>query len=509
MSDTRIQVFQIGVKNYPAAHGGVESLVHNFIRAAMNLYDFTVFTVWANAVADTDKEENVRVYQLKKGWFSRFWQIRGAVTNKKNTILQFHMEAFIPLAIVFSLLGFNVVSVIHGRSWRNVKIHWFIRCMIAIVDVLGVNLVRRTVYVSKVDFEAMRKYTFRRDFCWIPNASPICSVINEHPTKDMVFIGRISIQKNLEALIKAAEKEKRELDIFGPFDEREVAHSAKIRELLAKAKYVHYRGVLSTEQVYPAISQYRCMVNPSKSEASPNAVIEAGACGLFLYLSDIPGHRGLGYPDVYYFDKDDIRLPMVKGSEHRSYGNIHHHRSTLSESRLIDQYGKLYKSLTDLNDERKARGSFLRRACGVAFLLPAWFSPHTRLRVFFHRVRGVRIGKRCEIGYFVIMGNVHPEMIVIEDEAVVTARCTLLEHDNSKYYTGRGAVVSSPVTVKRGAFVGIGSVIFPGVSIGERAIVGALSFVKHNVPADAIVCGQPAKEIHKSAVRLRNEKGGA
>lgn len=145
------------------------------------------------------------------------------------------------------------------------------------------------------------------------------------------------------------------------------------------------------------------------------------------------------------------------------------------------------------SDEQKARGSFWRRALGVLFLLPAWFAPHTKLRIFFHRLRGVKIGKGCEVGYFVIMGNVHPEMIIIEDGAIVTAHCTLLEHDNAYYYTGRGSALSKPVIVKKKAFVGIGCVVFPGVTIGERAIVGAMSLVKNDIPADAVVFGCPAR----------------
>lgn len=147
------------------------------------------------------------------------------------------------------------------------------------------------------------------------------------------------------------------------------------------------------------------------------------------------------------------------------------------------------------SDEKKARGNFWRRAFGVLFLLPAWFAPHTALRIFFHRLRGVRIGRGCEIGYFVIMGNVHPDMIIIKDGAVVTAHCTLLEHDNAYYYTGRGEVKSLPVIVESNAFLGIGCVVMPGVTIGEGAIVGAMSFVKDDVPPNSVVCGQPARQI--------------
>lgn len=143
----------------------------------------------------------------------------------------------------------------------------------------------------------------------------------------------------------------------------------------------------------------------------------------------------------------------------------------------------------------KARGSLWRRLLGVLFLFPAWFAPHSKLRIFFHRLRGVNIGNGCEVGYFVIMGNVHPEMIKIEDGAIVTARCTLLEHDNAYYYTCRGDVVSMPVIVGKNSFLGIGCVVYPGVTIGRNAIVGAMSFVKANVPDSAVVCGQPARMI--------------
>lgn len=144
------------------------------------------------------------------------------------------------------------------------------------------------------------------------------------------------------------------------------------------------------------------------------------------------------------------------------------------------------------SNEKKAKGNFWRRALGVLFLIPAWFAPHTKLRIFFHRLRGVKIGKGCEIGYFVIMGNVHPEMIIIEDGAVITARCTLLEHDNAYYYTGRGEVKSLPVIIKEKAFLGIGSVVFPGVTIGANAIVGAMSLIRNDVPDNSIAFGIPA-----------------
>ena len=138
------QIFRIGIKNFPAAHGGVETCTQYFVESTLGKYDFTIFTVWPNCPLP-EKFAGVKVHQLAKGWFGRFRQIRSAVIDKKNTILDFQMEIFVPLAIIFSMLGYNVVSTIHGRSWWNVKISLPVRWIICLVDILGVNLVRRTI----------------------------------------------------------------------------------------------------------------------------------------------------------------------------------------------------------------------------------------------------------------------------------------------------------------------------------------------------------------------------
>ena len=111
------------------------------------------------------------------------------------------------------------------------------------------------------------------------------------------------------------------------------------------------------------------------------------------------------------------------------------------------------------DQEFLARGRLSRRVFSTLFLLPAWFSPHYTLRNFFHRLRGVRVGKGAEIGYFCILGNVHPGMISIGEGAVIAAGAALLEHDNSLYFTRGGEVRFGRVTVERKAFVGVHSVV--------------------------------------------------
>ncbi len=142
-----------------------------------------------------------------------------------------------------------------------------------------------------------------------------------------------------------------------------------------------------------------------------------------------------------------------------------------------------------------AKGRTGRRIWSSLLLLPAWFAPHKLLRVFFHRLRGVDVGRNVEIGYFCVLGNVHPHMVHLDDGAVVAAKVTILEHDNSYYYSRGGEVLFGDVYIGKRAFVGIGTLIMPGVSIGDGAIVGAMSLVKEDVAPGAVAVGVPARMV--------------
>ncbi len=150
--------------------------------------------------------------------------------------------------------------------------------------------------------------------------------------------------------------------------------------------------------------------------------------------------------------------------------------------------------------ERLARGNLWHRILSALVQGLAWFAPHKSLRVFFHRLRGVKIGRNVEIGYFCIIDNVHPHMVEIEDNVTIAAMSIILAHDNSMYYARDEDVKVGKVVIKKNAFIGVHSVILPGVTIGEGAIVGAMSLVNKDVPPHTVVAGIPARIIRAPRV---------
>ena len=138
--------------------------------------------------------------------------------------------------------------------------------------------------------------------------------------------------------------------------------------------------------------------------------------------------------------------------------------------------------------------SKIRRLFRNILQVPAWFLPWKRLRTYCHRLRGIKIGKRVEIGYMVLMDGRRPELITIEDDVTITTMCVVIAHDLSRRYN-EGKEIIGRVHIKKGAFIGMNTVIMPGVTIGEGAVVAAGSVVTKDVEALTVYGGVPAKKI--------------
>jgi acetyltransferase-like isoleucine patch superfamily enzyme len=127
----------------------------------------------------------------------------------------------------------------------------------------------------------------------------------------------------------------------------------------------------------------------------------------------------------------------------------------------------------------------------------------TRIGTFVEIQKNAQVGARCKISSHTFIC----EGVVIEDEVFI-GHGVMFINDPYPRATTDGRPQSDvdwqvvPTKVCRGASIGTGAVILAGVTIGPGALVGAGAVVTRDVPAGAIVAGNPARLL-----RMRSRDG--
>ena len=127
-----------------------------------------------------------------------------------------------------------------------------------------------------------------------------------------------------------------------------------------------------------------------------------------------------------------------------------------------------------------------------------------RVGAFVEIQKGACIGARCKISShsFICEG------VVLEEDVFVGHNVTFINDRYPRATNPDGQPQTEadwkciPTRVERGASIGSGTTLLCGITIGRRAMIGAGSVVTRDVPADAVVAGNPARIL-----RMLNEGG--
>lgn len=119
--------------------------------------------------------------------------------------------------------------------------------------------------------------------------------------------------------------------------------------------------------------------------------------------------------------------------------------------------------------------------------------------------RGMKVGKNFNRQQGCFLDPTHCFLITIGDDVTMSIRVTVLAHDASTK-KALGYTKIGQVRIGKRVFVGANVTILPNVTIGDYAVIGAGSVVTHDVPANTVVCGVPARvvcQVNEYAARVQ------
>jgi len=121
----------------------------------------------------------------------------------------------------------------------------------------------------------------------------------------------------------------------------------------------------------------------------------------------------------------------------------------------------------------------------------------TKIGAFVEIQKNARVGRRCKISSHTFIC----EGVTIEDEVFIGHNVTFVNDSFPRATSAAGGLQTEEdwkvemTLVKKGASIGSGATILANVAIGENALIGAGAVVTKNVPANAVVVGNPGKVV--------------
>jgi glycosyltransferase involved in cell wall biosynthesis len=315
----------IGLRGMPGVMGGVESHCEELLpRLARRAADLHLLVLGRRPHMGSGERlcGGVRVVPLpapkRQGIETLVSSFLGVLYARRARATAVHIHALasgllVPLA---RLLGMKVILTVHGADYERAKWGPAAKALLRLGERLGVGNSNAVICVApSLASKLQDRYPKRaRLIEFVPNGAPALRPLGRERdvlarfgltrNEFVLTVGRVEPGKGFDLLIDAFRKSRRKgklVIVGGAHHEADYAaqlgHSADER--------VIFTGVLPRETLAHLYRSAGLFVLPSLHEGLPICALEAGSAGCPLLLSDIPGNRDLGLPDIHYFRSGD------------------------------------------------------------------------------------------------------------------------------------------------------------------------------------------------------------
>jgi hypothetical protein len=111
--------------------------------------------------------------------------------------------------------------------------------------------------------------------------------------------------------------------------------------------------------------------------------------------------------------------------------------------------------------------------------------------VYLRKIRGVDVGKNCQISWRALIDRAHPKGVHIGDGIRVVLEAMVIAHA----YSRGGEKMWCNTYIGKHCVIGGRVIILPGVSLGDHVFVGAGSVVTKSFPSHCLIVGNPPRMI--------------
>ena len=134
-------------------------------------------------------------------------------------------------------------------------------------------------------------------------------------------------------------------------------------------------------------------------------------------------------------------------------------------------------------------------------------------RIQYYRSCGVSIGQSTYVCAKAYIDTHKPGKVTIGSNCYITRNVVILNHTDTRrggplgiWEKDIGKREFSDVSIGDNVFIGVNSVVMPGVTIGDNVIIGALTLVDKDVPEGKVAAGIPAKIIGHTESHVQGNK---